>query len=99
MFPSIKRLRDLLKAILVSPHFLFRSEKPTDSGRISDFELANRLSYFLWASMPDDPLFALAQEGKLSDSEMLIAQVDRMLDDPRFANIGYALRRPMAWDG
>lgn len=77
-------------AVLVSPHFLFLAE-PVDGGdqtnanpaKLNDFEIATRLSYFLWSSMPDDTLFKLAASGKLSDHDVRRQQVDRMLDDPR----------------
>ncbi len=78
-----------LQAMLVSPHFLFRIEQdpipagPRASHRISDFELASRLSYFLWSSMPDEELFGLAEQGKLSDPAVLDAQVGRMIEDER----------------
>ena len=78
-----------LEAILVSPHFLFRIErdaKPTDPTAVhpvSDVELASRLSYFLWSSMPDDELLTLGETGKLHDRAALDAQVKRMLADPR----------------
>jgi hypothetical protein len=80
-----------IQAMLVSPHFLFRIEHdpdPTDPGqvhRIADVELASRLSYFLWSSMPDEELLSLAEAGKLSQAETLQAQVDRMLADGRSA--------------
>jgi cytochrome c553 len=80
-----------LQALLVSPQFLFRIERdpnPTDPARvhsISDIELASRLSYFLWSSMPDDELLALAEAGKLHTPEVLDAQVKRMLADERSA--------------
>jgi mono/diheme cytochrome c family protein len=80
-----------LQAMLVSPHFLFRIEKhpaPNDPTRISpvnDLELASRLSYFLWSSMPDDELLGLAETGKLRAPGTLDAQVKRMLADPRSA--------------
>jgi len=77
-----------VQAILVSPHFLFHVE--ADGGAqssairpISNWELASRLSYFLWSSMPDDELFALAERGALSKPEVLRAQTLRMLRDPR----------------
>jgi hypothetical protein len=74
-----------IQRILISPHFLFRVEK-TSSGALSPYELAARLSYFLWSSMPDDELFRLAQHGKLSQPTTLEAQVRRMLrDDKAFA--------------
>lgn len=78
-----------IQAMLVSPHFLFHIEhdpNPTDSTaahKISDVELANRLSYFLWSSMPDEELQALGEAGKLSQSAVLDAQVKRMLADSR----------------
>lgn len=78
-----------IQAMLVSPHFLFRIERDPDPldpekvHRINDFELASRLSYFLWSSMPDDELLALAEAGKLSTPAVLDAQVKRMLADAR----------------
>ena len=82
-------VRLMLKAALVSPHFLLRVEQ--DRGkegsdapyRVSDHELAVRLSYFLWSSMPDDALFTLAAQNKLSDPAELERQVKRMLADPK----------------
>ena len=71
-----------LKAVLVSPHFLFLREKP---GKLDDFALASRLSYFLWSSMPDEELLALAEQGKLSEPDTLRGQVERMLKDPKAA--------------
>ena len=76
-----------LEAMLVSPEFLFRAERdpnPTDPEkihRLSDTELASRLSYFLWSSMPDDELLGLAEAGKLKDPATLDAQVKRMMTD------------------
>jgi hypothetical protein len=75
-----------VRTALVSPSFLFRSElvQPGDAAyRISSPELANRLSYFLWSSMPDSRLSKLGAEGKLSDAEVFNAEVTRMLQDPR----------------
>jgi len=75
-----------LKAVLVSPRFLFRSEKDQETKapyRIDDFELASRLSYFLWASMPDRELLSLAAKNELSKPEVLRAQVNRMLKDEK----------------
>ena len=80
-----------IQAMLVSPHFLFRIERdlaPTDPTRIhkiSDLELASRLSYFLWRSMPDDELLGLAEAGKLRAPAVLNAQVKRMLADEKSA--------------
>jgi hypothetical protein len=79
-------VRFALKAVLVSPQFLFRVEQDQPGSEpypINDYELASRLSYFLWASMPDSELFALAREKKLRDPKVLDAQVMRMLKDPK----------------
>lgn len=75
-----------LKSILVSPNFLYRvEEEPERAGAypVSHFELATRLSYFLWSSMPDQELFNLAYMGRLQDTLVLEAQVRRMLADPK----------------
>lgn len=77
-----------LKAILLSPYFLFRIEPeaaPTSSEPlyVDDYSLASRLSYFLWASSPDEELFALASTGALQDEAELMRQLERMLDDPK----------------
>lgn len=71
-----------LKAVLVSPHFLFFNEKP---GKLDDFALASRLSYFLWSSMPDEELLTLAEQGKLNQPAVLRQQVERMLRDRKAA--------------
>ena len=91
-------LRQTLAAVMISPKFLFREEQRgtgvafSENARdgsdgaafdLDDWELASRLSYFVWLSMPDDELFSLAEEGKLRDADVLVAQVDRMLGDPR----------------
>ena len=68
-------------AILVSPHFLFRIEPSAQD--ISQFELATRLSYFLWSSMPDEELFQLAETDDLRKPPILQAQIRRMLADPK----------------
>lgn len=75
-----------MRAMLLSPSFLFHVERNTRRSEIrplGDFELASRLSYFLWSSMPDEELFGLADEGALQDRATLAAQVDRMLADPK----------------
>jgi cytochrome c5 len=78
-----------LRALLVSPNFLFRVEedpaniKPNTPYRLTDLELASRLSFFLWSSIPDDELLDLAARGKLSDQATLERQVRRMLADRR----------------
>lgn len=71
-----------LVAVLVSPKFLFLGEQADEPGkqtRVTQHEFANRLSYFLWASMPDKELFDLASQGKLFEAEVLGRQVARML--------------------
>ncbi len=78
--PFIEAVRLPLRAVLSAPPFLFQSG---DSGRLDEHALASRLSYFLWRSMPDDELLAHAGNGSLSDRQVLAAQVDRLLDDPR----------------
>lgn len=75
-----KAVRVGLAAIMVSPNFLFLREKP---GKLDDFALASRLSYFLWSTMPDEELLTLAEKGKLSHPETLRAQVERMLKHPK----------------
>ncbi len=78
-----------IDAILVSPKFLFRIERddfpndPDTLRSINDFELASRLSYFLWSTMPDEELFTLARAGMLHDPEVIMDQVTRMIADPK----------------
>jgi len=75
-----------LERLLVSPQFLYRVERePAGPApeRVSDLELASRLSFFLWSSIPDDELLAAAERGSLREPGVLQAQVQRMLADPR----------------
>ena len=73
-----------LAAMLSSPKFLYLDEGDEAMGRaLDDYQLASRLSYFLWSSMPDEPLFALAAAGKLKQPEVLRSEVDRMLTDDK----------------
>lgn len=74
-------LRHALAAVLMSPYFIFKVE--LSEGPLDGYELATRLSYALWATLPDDELFAAAESGALQTDEGLAAQVDRMLEDPR----------------
>ncbi|HSQ29521.1 MAG TPA: DUF1592 domain-containing protein [Gemmatimonadaceae bacterium] len=82
-------VRAALQAMLSSPYFVFRFETvpsnvaPGQDYQISDLELASRLSFFLWASIPDDELLTLAQQKKLSQPATLSREVKRMLADPR----------------
>jgi hypothetical protein len=82
-----------LSAVLVNPEFLFRIERdPTDMApatayRISDLELASQLSFFLWSSIPDEELLAIAQRGELHRPKVLESQVRRMLADRRSSSL------------
>ena len=79
-------MRQCVRAMLVSPSFLFRVEQDRPGlvpQRVSDWELASRLSYFIWSTMPDGTLFALARAGELSEPVTFEAQVRRMLADPK----------------
>jgi hypothetical protein len=85
-YPQARNL--MLKAVLVSPQFLFitpAEEAKASNGIVplDDYQLASRLSYLLWATMPDDELMALADSGKLHEPAVLKAQAKRMLDDRR----------------
>ncbi len=87
--PFDRAIQTGLTAILVSPHFLFRIEQPgspsegADPLPIAAYELASRLSYFLWSSMPDEELFRAAADGSLLKQDVLESQVRRMLRDPK----------------
>jgi hypothetical protein len=82
-------VQSAIEAMLVSPDFLFRVERDPKAAapgavyRLNDFELASRLSFFLWSSIPDDELLNLAEKGKLKNPLVLRQQTRRMLDDPR----------------
>jgi len=82
-------IRMALQYILANPEFIFRFERtppnvrPGESYRVSDLELASRLSYFLWSGLPDEELVAVASQGKLRDSAVLQNQVKRLLADAR----------------
>ncbi len=73
-------LKVSLRSMLTAPQFLMFDTQP---GKLDDFALANRLSYFLWKSLPDEELFKVARSGKLSDKEVLSQQVERMLSDAK----------------
>jgi hypothetical protein len=84
-------LKETMKAVLVSPNFLYRYEEelPVEVDRpyaLSNFELASRLSYFLWSTLPDQELFDAAYRGVLQDTAILKQQVQRMLKDPKAKN-------------
>lgn len=77
-------MRETLSMVLISPDFLYLIEPSSGTSRpLTDHELASRLSYFLWSTMPDDRLSKLADSGKLRESAMLAAEVDRLLNDER----------------
>lgn len=83
--PAIKLA---LSSVMISPNFLFRNEMKPGEGNsgefaLDDYQVASRLSYFLWMSMPDEALFDLAGQGKLREPEVLRSQVRRMLKDPK----------------
>lgn len=85
-------IQKTLTAVLVMPQFLLKIEsatKGTNPELINDFDLASRLSYFLWASMPDEELLQLAEQGRLSKPEVLQSQIDRMLKNRRSKTLGY----------
>jgi len=86
-----RAIREILQAALVSPSFLMKTETPLtgdDPTAISDHDLASRLSYFLWATMPDEPLTRLADQDTLDQPEILDAEITRMLADPRAETLG-----------
>lgn len=89
--PTVEEaVRQTLRRVLVSPHFLFRVERPIagdQAGAVSDYELASRLSYLVWASMPDEALFAAAGRGELRDPAELERQVRWMLADEKAAGL------------
>ena len=82
-------IRTAVERLLIDPEFLFRIERDPEGAapgapyRLSDLELASRLSFFLWSSIPDDELLDVAERGRLSDPGVLDGQVRRMLDDAR----------------
>lgn len=84
-----KGIEEVVAAVLASPHFLYRGVVP-DAGQqqdawfaLDDLELASRLSFFLWSQRPDEELLDVAMAGRLSEPQVLEAQVRRMLEDPR----------------
>lgn len=74
-------MRETLAMVLISPDFMYHTVQSEKTNR--HYEMASRLSYFLWGSMPDETLFSLASQGKLTDSKVIEAQVLRMLKDER----------------
>ena len=78
--PFLEAVRVSLRAVLSAPAFLYQAGSP---GALDDYGLASRLSYFLWRSMPDEHLFGVAAQGRLTDSTVLESEIDRMLDHPK----------------
>ncbi len=96
--PHDEAIRLTLARVFVAPAFLYRLEKAapgTTSGPVSDWELASRLSYFLWSSLPDSELRNAAAAGKLHPPDNLVAQARRMLPDPRVRRL--AIEFACAW--
>jgi len=84
--PWTERMKLALSAVLVHPDFLFHVERRETAPGIhpvGQYELASRLSYFLWSAPPDETLLRLAEQNRLQDAAVLAAQVERMLDSPR----------------
>jgi hypothetical protein len=76
-------LRNVVATILLSPKFLYRVELGDENGQLTAYELASRLSFHFWNSVPDDELFATAADGSLFNEEVYQVQVDRLASDPR----------------
>jgi mono/diheme cytochrome c family protein len=92
-------IEQLVTAVLASPDFLYRAIAPSpddhaDTFALDDFELASRLSFFLWSQGPDEELLKAAAEGDLGDTDIMEAQIERMLADPRAQSLvtNFALR-------
>ncbi len=97
--PFEQSLLFALHGVLVSPHFLFRLEEPNRDAQprlVGHYEIASRLSYFLWASMPDEELFRLAAEGKLNEPEVLARAGGADAQGPQDARVGRELCRAVA---
>lgn len=87
----VPSLRLALKGVLISPHFLFLAEpEPAEHGvhLLGGVPLASKLSYFLWSSMPDEPLLKLAESGELRNTNVYRQQIKRMLADPKASALG-----------
>lgn len=87
-YPNLEAtMREVLSIVLASPDFIYRLEPSgTSKNAVGGYELATRLSYFLWSSMPDNELFYLATKGRLTDSKVLDKQIDRMLSSKKSWN-------------
>src|SRR5690606_7386815 len=88
--PHESAVRMLIVRVLAAPNFLYRGEKAAAGAEpmpVSAWELATRLSYFLWSSVPDAELRRLADSGQLTEPEVLAGQVRRMLQDPKIRRL------------
>ncbi len=84
-------IKKLLKVVLISPDFLFKTELARDTKedyKLNSWEMANRLSYFLWGSMPDDELIVLSDQDQLTNPDVLYQQAERMLADDKADALG-----------
>ena len=88
----VESVKEALAVVLASPSFVYLVEpsEDTEKRRLTDFELASRMSYFLWSHPPDDELLRLARDGQLAQPETLLKQVERMLDDPKADQLSHA---------
>lgn len=96
--PHDDAFRLTLARLFVSPAFLYKAERPAagaGQGPVSNFELANRLSYFLWSSQPDDELYQLAASGEIKKPEVIVSQMQRMLRDEKARRL--AIQFGCAW--
>src|SRR4030095_15573147 len=95
--PDDAAIRLLLARVLVAPPFLYRAEKPgpgVTQAPVNDWELATRMSYFLWSSKPDAELSAAAASGRLHEADTLLAQTRRMLGDARMRRMAIEFACP-----
>ena len=86
-------MRAALKGVMISPEFLFLRERP---GKLDDFALASRLSYFLWSTMPDDELFTLAEQQQAEPAGRPRAAGRALAREPQGGGLHRELRRPVA---
>ncbi len=89
--PFEESINNTIEFILASPRFLMKVEDRTPSGIVGQWDMASRLSYFLWGAMPDNELFQLAKDGQLQKEPILKSQIERMTKDPKFQYLGRSL--------
>ena len=88
---SVSKLQNVILFILASPKFLLKAPKYQMNDEVNQYEMASRLSYFLWGTLPDNQLIVLAEEGKLRNNSVLRQQVSRMLKSSKSIYLGKAL--------